>query len=617
MVPKKRHRISQAKEEAGKVACLLEDKWAGTKTKLGVVEDDEDNKSVSNSSSHNPAQSSNNNGKNNNKAPVTTSKEGLSKTSAGTEATPSTSGKPGTEGEPQAKHTPSIDTLEMLAQSLDQNLEIPELPYLAFEDVREDAEDTPELADVTAEMVGEFAESYRSHCETLLSNLKEMNFAQLYANIHSFWTKGPEAHRTLAHSAAVCIKVELWDTILYDTMLHVLVPEVLRPVGKNAISTIHTLVDDLISSLKDLKTLAVKLPWSLIEAKQTAGEVLEQIVRRRLALNELAQAGSKMLSSQSQVHRMRLDLERVSTDAIRRESAWVTGCEDSFVEQIFAELKALLEQPRGLSYTSHWLMSVVERVFSNAEQRFEDSSVGDDDGESTTGSNGKPAAGRADLAAPRSPPHDKAELNGAGSAAAGPEATPTFKKAGHGLDALVEAATKDTLTGQRSASPARDKDTEHVTSKDESSADAMADADAASTTAGEDDEARAVRKVQLNHKVSRNLLQSWSFYSVQILRELTMKSAPSFGSFNALRMLLDEYLFYIVQTRVTHPCKVFHHPDVIIKAGAMASTERRPQDAQSETWSSANSTRLQNTTLPLMGLQGRGGSSVWGQSTAV
>jgi hypothetical protein len=71
--------------------------------------------------------------------------------------------------------------------------------------------------------------------------------------------------------------------------------------------------------------------------------------------------------------------------------------------------------------------------------------------------------------------------------------------------------------------------------------------------------------LQVFHKVSRNLLQSWSFYSQQILRELTLKSAPSFGSFNILRMLLDEYLFYIVQTRVTHPHKVIQHPDVIVR----------------------------------------------------
>jgi len=35
-----------------------------------------------------------------------------------------------------------------------------------------------------------------------------------------------------------------------------------------------------------------------------------------------------------------------------------------------------------------------------------------------------------------------------------------------------------------------------------------------------------------------------------VLRELTLKSAPSFSSFNILRMLFDEYVYYLVETRL-------------------------------------------------------------------
>jgi hypothetical protein len=88
------------------------------------------------------------------------------------------------------------------------------------------------------------------------------------------------------------------------------------------------------------------------------------------------------------------------------------------------------------------------------------------------------------------------------------------------------------------------------------------DLSSAESTAGE---AAHLQRIQTFHKVARNLLQSWTFYAIQVLRELTLKSAPSFGSFNALRMLLDEYLFYVIQSRITHPLKRLHHPDVIVR----------------------------------------------------
>eukprot|EP00049_Salpingoeca_infusionum_P010071 m.170559 g.170559 ORF g.170559 m.170559 type:complete len:77 (-) comp14534_c0_seq11:1137-1367(-) len=57
------------------------------------------------------------------------------------------------------------------------------------------------------------------------------------------------------------------------------------------------------------------------------------MLQRRVALNNLADAGLKMLQSPAQVSQMRLDLERVDLDAIKRESTWVTDCPPEFVDQ--------------------------------------------------------------------------------------------------------------------------------------------------------------------------------------------------------------------------------------------------------------------------------------------
>ncbi|XP_062814958.1 DNA-binding protein RFX2-like isoform X2 [Anolis carolinensis] len=51
---------------------------------------------------------------------------------------------------------------------------------------------------------------------------------------------------------------------------------------------------------------------------------------------------------------------------------------------------------------------------------------------------------------------------------------------------------------------------------------------------------------------ARHFLLQWSFYSSMVIRDLTLRSAASFGSFHLLRLLYDEYMFYLVENRLAH-----------------------------------------------------------------
>ncbi|KAL9963971.1 hypothetical protein ACROYT_G027536 [Oculina patagonica] len=46
---------------------------------------------------------------------------------------------------------------------------------------------------------------------------------------------------------------------------------------------------------------------------------------------------------------------------------------------------------------------------------------------------------------------------------------------------------------------------------------------------------------------SKDFLLKWSFFSIKIVRELTLHSAHSFGSFHLLHMLLEDYILYTVE----------------------------------------------------------------------
>jgi len=51
-------------------------------------------------------------------------------------------------------------------------------------------------------------------------------------------------------------------------------------------------------------------------------------------------------------------------------------------------------------------------------------------------------------------------------------------------------------------------------------------------------------------RIARQFLLKWSFYSSMVIRDLTLRSAASFGSFHLIRLLYDEYMFYLVEHRV-------------------------------------------------------------------
>ncbi|CAB4064086.1 RFX1_2_3 [Lepeophtheirus salmonis] len=63
------------------------------------------------------------------------------------------------------------------------------------------------------------------------------------------------------------------------------------------------------------------------------------------------------------------------------------------------------------------------------------------------------------------------------------------------------------------------------------------------------------REVDLETWAKWQFLLRWSFYSSMVLRDLTLRSALSFGSFHLIRLLFDEYLHYAVEKRVAAKLK--------------------------------------------------------------
>jgi hypothetical protein len=71
------------------------------------------------------------------------------------------------------KPVPTTITLEMLAHSVDRQLQLPEFPPLTLEDVMaEGSEADSSLAAVTGDMASRFSEAYHRHCQALLEDAR-------------------------------------------------------------------------------------------------------------------------------------------------------------------------------------------------------------------------------------------------------------------------------------------------------------------------------------------------------------------------------------------------------------------------------------------------------------
>jgi regulatory factor X 1/2/3 len=51
-------------------------------------------------------------------------------------------------------------------------------------------------------------------------------------------------------------------------------------------------------------------------------------------------------------------------------------------------------------------------------------------------------------------------------------------------------------------------------------------------------------------KAARQFLLNWSFYSSLVIRDLSLRSVASFGSFHLIRLLYDEYMFFVIEHKV-------------------------------------------------------------------
>ncbi|XP_041695359.1 DNA-binding protein RFX2 isoform X4 [Coregonus clupeaformis] len=227
---------------------------------------------------------------------------------------------------------------------------------------------------------------YRDHCEATLDVVMNLQFHYIEKLWQTFWystAPSSDGTTTIPNSdedmegviprqklIALCKyePVKLWmrncDHILYQALVEILIPDVLRPVP----STLTQAIRNFAKSLEGWLTTAMSdFPNEIVRTKAAVVSAFAQTLRRYTSLNHLAQAARAVLQNTSQINQMLSDLNRVDFANVQEQASWVCQCDESVVQRLEQDFKVTLQQQSSLDQWAAWLDNVVNQVLKPHE----------------------------------------------------------------------------------------------------------------------------------------------------------------------------------------------------------------------------------------------------------
>ncbi|XP_062827559.1 MHC class II regulatory factor RFX1 isoform X9 [Anolis carolinensis] len=233
---------------------------------------------------------------------------------------------------------------------------------------------------IVPEDVKAFQLLYREHCEAIVDVMVNLQFTLVETLWKTFWRYNmnqpseatsivihDEAEKRLPKSCLVTLSkyepVLKWtkdcDNLLYQGLVEVLIPEVLRPIPSALTQAIRNFAKSLESWLTNAM---MNIPEEMVRVKVAAASAFAQTLRRYTSLNHLAQAARAVLQNTAQINQMLSDLNRVDFANVQEQASWVCRCEDRVVQRLEQDFKMTLQQQNSLEQWAVWLDGVVSQV---------------------------------------------------------------------------------------------------------------------------------------------------------------------------------------------------------------------------------------------------------------
>ncbi|KAJ8345838.1 hypothetical protein SKAU_G00300310 [Synaphobranchus kaupii] len=263
--------------------------------------------------------------------------------------------------------------VQQYQQFLDASRALPEFP-----DIDLQGKAVPD--GIELEHIKNYQLLYREHCEAILDVMINLQFTLVETLWKTFWrfsenqasdtgtlTVHDESEKRLPKSCLVVLckyePVLRWskdcDNTLYQGLVEILIPDVLRPIPSALTQAIRNFAKSLESWLSNAM---MNIPEEMLRIKVTSASAFAQTLRRYTSLNHLAQAARAVLQNTAQINQMLSDLNRVDFANVQEQASWVCRCEDRVVQQLEQDFKLTLQQQNSLEQWAAWLDGVVSQV---------------------------------------------------------------------------------------------------------------------------------------------------------------------------------------------------------------------------------------------------------------
>nr|XP_014342802.1 PREDICTED: MHC class II regulatory factor RFX1 [Latimeria chalumnae] len=263
--------------------------------------------------------------------------------------------------------------VQQYQQFLDATRALPE-----FADIDLQGKSLPE--GITLEHIKAFQLLYREHCEAIVDVMINLQFTLVETLWKTFWRYNSsqptdtsplavhdDAEKRLPKSCLVILSkydpVLKWskdcDNMLYQGLVEILIPDVLRPIPSALTQAIRNFAKSLESWLTNAM---MNIPEEMVRVKVAAASAFAQTLRRYTSLNHLAQAARAVLQNTAQINQMLSDLNRVDFANVQEQASWVCRCEDGVVQRLEQDFKMTLQQQNSLEQWASWLDGVVTQV---------------------------------------------------------------------------------------------------------------------------------------------------------------------------------------------------------------------------------------------------------------
>uniref|UniRef100_A0A8D0GAZ4 Regulatory factor X1 n=1 Tax=Sphenodon punctatus TaxID=8508 RepID=A0A8D0GAZ4_SPHPU len=263
--------------------------------------------------------------------------------------------------------------VQQYQQFLDASRSLPDFPEI-------DLQGKPLPDGVGPEEFKAFQLLYREHCEAIVDVMINLQFTLVETLWKTFWRYNlnqpseatpiaihDEAEKRLPKNCLVILSkyepVLRWtkdcDNMLYQGLVEILIPDVLRPIPSALTQAIRNFAKSLESWLTNAM---MNIPDEMVRVKVAAASAFAQTLRRYTSLNHLAQAARAVLQNTAQINQMLSDLNRVDFANVQEQASWVCRCEDRVVQRLEQDFKLTLQQQNSLEQWASWLNGVVTQV---------------------------------------------------------------------------------------------------------------------------------------------------------------------------------------------------------------------------------------------------------------